>query len=88
MAVKLEDSTSDPSQVEREYAVYRRLGRQAGIPKVLWYGRDGDFHALVMELLGPSLHDYTTKHGPCPLVMVISVAIQMVCDLRIPASRC
>lgn len=88
VAVKLEDFESDPSQVEREYIIYRRLGHQAGIPKVLWFGREGEYNALVMELLGPSLYDYIIKHGPCPLAMVLSVAVQVVCILRIPASKC
>jgi casein kinase I homolog HRR25 len=81
VAVKLEDFDSDPSQVEREYIIYRRLGHRAGIPKVLWFGREGEYNALVMELLGPSLYDYTIEHGPCPLAMVLSVAVQVVCNL-------
>jgi casein kinase I family protein HRR25 len=88
VAVKLEYFDSDPSQVEREYIIYRRLGHRAGIPKVRWYGREGEYNALVMELLGPSLYDYIIKHGPCPLAMVLSVAVQVVCSLRIPASEC
>ena len=81
VAVKLEDSASDPSQVECEYAIYRKLGHQPGIPKVLWYGREGEYTALIMELLGTSLHEHTTKYGPCPLAMIVSVSIQVVCDL-------
>jgi len=88
VAVKLEYFDSDPSQVEREYTIYQRLGHRAGIPKVLWYGREGDYNTLVMELLGPSLYDYTIKHGLCPLGLVLSVAVQVVCDLRVPASEC
>jgi len=28
-----------------------------GIPKVHWFGVEGDYHALVMDLLGHSLED-------------------------------
>ena len=28
-----------------------------GFPKYLWYGREGEYHIMVIELLGPSLED-------------------------------
>jgi hypothetical protein len=28
-----------------------------GIPKLLYYGTEGDYHVIVMELLGPNLDD-------------------------------
>lgn len=33
------------------------LSLAAGIPNVRWFGVEGDYNVLVMDLLGPSLED-------------------------------
>lgn len=86
MAVKLEDADASLPQVEHEYIIYQILGHRVGVPKVLWFGREGERHALVMELLGPSLHDHVVRYGPYPLVKVLSLAIQVVCMPLTPDS--
>lgn len=43
--------------VFREAAVYRVLQGAVGIPRIFWYGEEGDYNVMVMEFLGPSLED-------------------------------
>ena len=52
----------------------------AGIPNIKWFGAEGDYNVLVMDLLGPSLEDL---FGYCnrkfTLKTVLMLADQMVC---------
>jgi len=57
VAIKLESVKSRHPQLAYEYRVYRLLQGGVGLPKVHWFGREGDFNALVMDILGPSLED-------------------------------
>lgn len=51
------ESQDDPRALEEEVEAYRTLAGEAGIPRVYWFGKEGDYNALVFELLGPSLED-------------------------------
>ncbi|KAG0809769.1 hypothetical protein G6F35_008155 [Rhizopus arrhizus] len=57
IAVKLENVRAAHPQLEYEARVYKTLAGGVGIPFVRWYGREGDFNVLVMDLLGPSMED-------------------------------
>ncbi|KAG1730735.1 hypothetical protein EDB19DRAFT_1621199, partial [Suillus lakei] len=57
VTIKLEPLTSHPSSVEHEYNILKQLGNGVGIPQVIWFGWESTYHALALELLGPSLHD-------------------------------
>ncbi|KAI8884362.1 kinase-like protein [Backusella circina FSU 941] len=57
IAVKLESTRAAHPQLEYEARVYKTLAGGVGIPFVRWYGREGDFNVLVMDLLGPSMED-------------------------------
>jgi len=57
VAIKLESVKSRHPQLNYEYKVYRLLEGGVGLPKVHWFGREGDYNALVMDILGPSLED-------------------------------
>lgn len=51
----------------------------AGIPNLKWFGVEGDYNALVMDLLGPSLEDlFNFCSRKLSLKTVLMLADQMV----------
>jgi len=57
VAIKLEAMKTRHPQLAYEYKVYRILAGGVGIPNVYWFGTEGDYNVMVMEILGPSLED-------------------------------
>jgi len=61
VAIKLESIHSKHHQLAHEYTILRHLSsasdRDVGIPRVYWCGKEGDYYAMVMDILGPSLED-------------------------------
>jgi casein kinase 1 len=57
VAVKLEPVKSKNPQLLYESRVYRLLQGGVGIPNVYYFGVEGDYNVMVMDLLGPSLED-------------------------------
>jgi serine/threonine protein kinase len=59
VAIKLESKQSKHPQLLYEAKVCKILQGQpsCGIPGLLWYGEEGDYNVMVLELLGPSLED-------------------------------
>ncbi|KAA6401158.1 MAG: putative casein kinase 1, partial [Streblomastix strix] len=58
VAVKFEKLTTKAPQLYEESQLYLKLSgnnRVPGIPHLHWYGSEGNYNILVMDLLGPSL---------------------------------
>ena len=57
VAIKLESIKSRHPQLLYESKLYKILSGGVGIPNLHWYGVEGDYNVMVIDLLGPSLED-------------------------------
>lgn len=57
VGIKLESIKSKHPQLLYESKLYKILQGGTGIPNVRWYGVEGDYNVMVLDLLGPSLED-------------------------------
>eukprot|EP00759_Apiculatamorpha_spiralis_P057130 PhF_6_TR8459/c0_g1_i1/m.13209/K08959/CSNK1D; casein kinase 1, delta len=79
--------TAKHSQLHKEYVVYKEIQRafptRVGYPEVFYYGIEGEYEVLVMELLGPSIEDLFLM---CNRVLsskcVLSLGIQLLAALE------
>jgi len=82
VAIKLEPIKTRCPQLLYEARLYKLLhqGKSVvGIPRVHWYGSEGDFNVMVIDLLGPSLEDCFNYCGRLfSLKSVLMLADQMV----------
>lgn len=57
VAIKLEHAKRRNPHLLYECKLYKILAGAVGIPDVHWYGVEGEYNVMVMDLLGPSLED-------------------------------
>ncbi|KAG0504224.1 hypothetical protein M758_1G015300 [Ceratodon purpureus] len=57
VGIKLESIRTKHPQLLYESKLYRILQGGTGIPNIRWFGIEGDYSVLVLDLLGPSLED-------------------------------
>jgi casein kinase 1 len=83
VAVKLEKVRSSHPQLLYESRILRTLQGGVGIPSIHWFGVEGDYNVMVMELLGPSLEDLLQFCKPAlSLKTVLMLADQMIARLE------
>jgi serine/threonine protein kinase len=66
IAIKTEEVECSAPQLEQESETLLKLAKpqqQQGFSECFYFGREGAFHVLVMELLGKSLEDMVQKRG-------------------------
>lgn len=79
VAIKLESVKSKHPQLFYEAKLYKILAGGVGIPYVRWYGVEGEYNVMVMDLLGPSLEDLFNYCGrKFSLKTVLMLADQML----------
>ncbi|OMJ70562.1 hypothetical protein SteCoe_31440 [Stentor coeruleus] len=57
VAIKFEKNNSNHPQLLFESKIYVILRDGIGIPRIHWYGIEGEFNVMILDLLGPSLED-------------------------------
>ncbi|KAG1872225.1 casein kinase I delta [Suillus subluteus] len=78
VTIKLEP-VNHSSSVQHEYHILKNLEGGIGIPRALWFGRELAYHALVLDLLGPSLHHIFLAHNrKFSLDTVVNLGDQLV----------
>ncbi|KAK7389641.1 hypothetical protein VNO78_24849 [Psophocarpus tetragonolobus] len=79
VAIKLENVKTKHPQLSYESKLYKILQGGNGIPNVKWYGVEGEYNVLVMDLLGPSLEDlFNFCNRKLSLKTVLMLADQML----------
>lgn len=82
VAIKLEPVKTRHPQLLYESRLYKILnsgGNAVGVPNVRWYGVEGDYNVMVIDLLGPSLEDLFNFCGrKLSLKTVLMLADQMI----------
>ncbi|KAF9219987.1 kinase-like protein [Gyrodon lividus] len=84
-AIKLEAYNTTKSYLEHEYQILNKLqdGMTPGLPHPVWLGREGMYHAMVLESLGPSLHNLLLQSSDTlSLSQVAKIGIQLVSRLE------
>jgi len=79
LAIKLEPANTRNPGLIYEAKLYKILAGSTGIPRIHWYGLEGECNVLVMDLLGPSLEDLLGScGGSFSLKTVLALADQMI----------
>ncbi|KAJ7629727.1 casein kinase I [Mycena polygramma] len=88
IAIKVEPVTTKYPQLEYESKVYRCLAGGVGVPFARWFGTEGGYNILVLDLLGPSLEDlFNFCHRKFSLKTVLLLADQLIPRIEYMHSR-
>ncbi|OAY76946.1 casein kinase I-like [Ananas comosus] len=79
VAIKLETVKTKHPQLHYESKVYTLLQGGTGIPHLKWFGVEGEYNVMVIDLLGPSLEDlFNYCNRKFSLKTVLMLADQLI----------
>ncbi|KAF3456761.1 hypothetical protein FNV43_RR01415 [Rhamnella rubrinervis] len=79
VAVKLESVKTKHPQLHYESKLYMLLQGGTGIPHLKWFGVEGEYNVMVIDLLGPSLEDlFNYCNRKFSLKTVLMLADQLI----------
>ncbi|XP_071715600.1 casein kinase 1-like protein 11 [Rutidosis leptorrhynchoides] len=79
VAIKLEPVKTKHPQLHYESKVYTILQGGTGIPNLKWFGVEGEYNIMVIDLLGPSLEDlFNYCNRKFSLKTVLMLADQLI----------
>ncbi|KAK7393381.1 hypothetical protein VNO78_21934 [Psophocarpus tetragonolobus] len=88
VAVKLEPVKTRHPQLHYESKLYMLLQGGTGIPHLKWFGVEGDYNVMVIDLLGPSLEDlFNYCNRKFSLKTVLMLADQLINRVEYMHSR-
>ncbi|KAM0944967.1 putative protein kinase CK1-CK1 family [Dioscorea sansibarensis] len=88
VAIKLEPVKTKHPQLHYESKLYMLLQGGTGIPHLKWFGVEGEYNAMVIDLLGPSLEDlFNYCNRKFTLKTVLMLADQLINRVEYMHSR-
>ncbi|KAI7980658.1 Casein kinase 1-like protein 11 [Camellia lanceoleosa] len=88
VAVKLEPAKTKHPQLHYESKLYMLLQGGTGIPHLKWFGLEGEYNVMVIDLLGPSLEDlFNYCNRKFSLKTVLMLADQLINRVEYMHSR-
>lgn len=88
VAIKLESIKSKHPQLHYESKLYMLLQGGTGIPNLKWFGVEGDYNVMVIDLLGPSLEDlFNYCNRKFTMKTVLMLADQLINRIEYMHSR-
>ncbi len=83
VAVKLEAAKARHRQLAAEFDIYQQLTPHTGIPNVRWFGKEGDYYIMVMDLLGQNLETLFNRcNRKLSLKTILMLGDQMISRLE------
>ncbi|WMV31909.1 hypothetical protein MTR67_025294 [Solanum verrucosum] len=88
VAIKLESVKTMHPQLHYESKIYMLLQGGTGIPNLKWFGVEGEYNVMVIDLLGPSLEDlFNYCNRKFTLKTVLMLADQLINRVEYMHSR-